>query len=120
MFPHTFAFHTFCLFVHVCLSASTEHTVLSNSLRYLLCLQLRKDILIGRLPCPSDILALLGSHIVQSILGDYDPNLHKNNYVSEIVLAPSQSEELEERIMELHSTYRYLIPTIKLTHMSSN
>uniref|UniRef100_A0A672SGH6 protein-tyrosine-phosphatase n=1 Tax=Sinocyclocheilus grahami TaxID=75366 RepID=A0A672SGH6_SINGR len=69
--------------------------------------QLRKDILIGRLPCPPDILALLGSYTVQSTIGDYDPNLHKNNYVSEIVLAPNQSEELEERIMELHSTYRY-------------
>ncbi|XP_026140697.1 protein 4.1b isoform X1 [Carassius auratus] len=78
--------------------------------RYLLCLQLRKDILIGRLPCPSDILALLGSYTVQSTLGDYDPNLHQNNYVSEIVLAPNQSEELEERIMELHSTYRFMSP----------
>uniref|UniRef100_A0A8C1XDQ9 Protein 4.1 n=1 Tax=Cyprinus carpio TaxID=7962 RepID=A0A8C1XDQ9_CYPCA len=78
--------------------------------RYFLCLQLRKDILIGRLPCPSDILALLGSYTVQSTLGDYDPNLHQNNYVSEIVLAPNQSEELEERIMELHSTYRFMIP----------
>ncbi|XP_016139000.1 protein 4.1b [Sinocyclocheilus grahami] len=78
--------------------------------RYLLCLQLRKDILIGRLPCPPDILALLGSYTVQSTIGDYDPNLHKNNYVSEIVLAPNQSEELEERIMELHSTYRFMNP----------
>ncbi|KAK2903006.1 hypothetical protein Q8A67_007719 [Cirrhinus molitorella] len=78
--------------------------------RYLLCLQLRTDILIGRLPCPSDILALLGSYTVQSTLGDYDPNLHRNNYVSEIVLAPNQSEELEERIMELHSTYRFMSP----------
>ncbi|XP_067304720.1 protein 4.1b [Pseudorasbora parva] len=78
--------------------------------RYLLCLQLRQDILIGRLPCPSDILTLLGSYTVQSTLGDYDPNLHKNNYVSEIVLAPNQSEELEERVMELHSTYRFMSP----------
>uniref|UniRef100_A0A8C1J0P3 protein-tyrosine-phosphatase n=1 Tax=Cyprinus carpio TaxID=7962 RepID=A0A8C1J0P3_CYPCA len=78
--------------------------------RYLLCLQLRKDILTGRLPCPSDILALLGSYTVQSTIGDYDPNLHKNNYVSEIVLAPNQSEELEERIIELHSTYRFMSP----------
>uniref|UniRef100_A0A8C1YJW9 Protein 4.1 n=1 Tax=Cyprinus carpio TaxID=7962 RepID=A0A8C1YJW9_CYPCA len=78
--------------------------------RYLLCLQLRKDILTGRLPCPSDILALLGSYTVQSTIGDYDLNLHKNNYVSEIVLAPNQSEELEERIIELHSTYRFMSP----------
>ncbi|XP_052000339.1 protein 4.1b [Xyrauchen texanus] len=64
----------------------------------------------GRLPCPSDMLALLGSYTVQSTLRDYDPNLHKNNYVSKIVLAPNQSEELEERVMELHSTHRFMIP----------
>ncbi|XP_043082963.1 band 4.1-like protein 3 [Puntigrus tetrazona] len=88
-----------------------EPALLSEDItRYLLCLQLRKDILIGRLSCPSDILALLGSYTVQSTLGDYDPNLHQNNYVSEIVLAPNQSEELEKRIMELHSTYRFMSP----------
>ncbi|KAI7806687.1 erythrocyte membrane protein band 4.1b elliptocytosis 1 [Triplophysa rosa] len=78
--------------------------------RYHLCLQLRKDIMIGRLPCPSDMLALLGSYTVQSTLGDYDPNLHKNNYVSEIVLAPNQSEELDEKVMEQHATHRSLSP----------
>ncbi|XP_073780735.1 protein 4.1b isoform X2 [Danio rerio] len=78
--------------------------------RYFLCLHLRKDILIGRLPCPSDILALLGSYTVQSTLGDYDPNLHKNNYVRKIVLAPNQSKELEEKVMELHATYRFMSP----------
>ncbi|XP_056123637.1 protein 4.1b [Rhinichthys klamathensis goyatoka] len=88
-----------------------DPSILSEDItRYLLCLQLKKDILIGRLPCPSDILSLLGSYTVQSTLGDYDPNLHKNNYVSEIVLAPNQSEELEERVMELHSTYRFMSP----------
>ncbi|XP_056331625.1 protein 4.1b isoform X2 [Danio aesculapii] len=78
--------------------------------RYFLCLHLRKDILIGRLPCPSDVLALLGSYTVQSTLGDYDPNLHKNNYVRKIVLAPNQSEELEEKVMQLHATYRFMSP----------
>uniref|UniRef100_A0A672SFD0 protein-tyrosine-phosphatase n=1 Tax=Sinocyclocheilus grahami TaxID=75366 RepID=A0A672SFD0_SINGR len=68
---------------------------------YLLCLQLRKDILIGRLPCPPDILALLGSYTVQSTIGDYDPNLHKNNYVSEIVLAPNQNKLFLENAMGL-------------------
>lgn len=63
----------------------------------------------GRLPCPSDMLAVLGSYTVQSTLGDYDPNLHTNNYVSEIVLAPNQSEELDEKVMEQHATHRFSI-----------
>ncbi|XP_065101632.2 protein 4.1b isoform X2 [Paramisgurnus dabryanus] len=78
--------------------------------RYLLCLQLRKDIVIGRLPCPSDMLAVLGSYTIQSTLGDYDPRVHTNNYVSKILLAPNQNEELEKIVMEQHSTHRSMSP----------
>nr|XP_055066071.1 protein 4.1b isoform X2 [Misgurnus anguillicaudatus] len=78
--------------------------------RYLLCLQLRKDILIGRLPCPPDMLAVLGSYTIQSTLGDYDPSVHTNNYVSKILLAPNQNEELEKSVMEQHSTHRSMSP----------
>ncbi|TRY84567.1 hypothetical protein DNTS_001312 [Danionella cerebrum] len=88
-----------------------DPSILAEDLtRYLLCLQLRKDILIGRLPCPSDILVLLGSYTVQATLGDYDPNLHRDNYVSEIALAANQNEDLERKVMDLHSTYRYMSP----------
>ncbi|KAK2090710.1 hypothetical protein P7K49_031967 [Saguinus oedipus] len=38
--------------------------------RYYLCLQLRDDIVSGRLPCSFVTLALLGSYTVQSELGD--------------------------------------------------
>ncbi|XP_073728232.1 protein 4.1b isoform X2 [Misgurnus anguillicaudatus] len=78
--------------------------------RYLLCLQLRKDIVVGRLPCPSDMLAVLGSYTIQSTLGDYDPSVHTNNYVSKILLAPNQNEELEKSVMEQHSTHRSMSP----------
>ncbi|KAM3829744.1 protein 4.1 isoform 13-T13 [Vipera latastei] len=78
--------------------------------RYYLCLQLRKDIINGRLPCSFATLALLGSYTIQSELGDYDIDLHGADYVSEFKLAPNQTKELEDKITELHKTYRSMSP----------
>ncbi|XP_039190248.1 protein 4.1 isoform X1 [Crotalus tigris] len=78
--------------------------------RYYLCLQLRKDIINGRLPCSFATLALLGSYTIQSELGDYDIDLHGADYVSEFKLAPNQTKELEDKITELHKTYRTMSP----------
>ncbi|XP_007234708.3 band 4.1-like protein 1 isoform X2 [Astyanax mexicanus] len=78
--------------------------------RYYLCLQLREDMLSGRLPCSFVTHALLGSYAVQAELGDYDPEEHGPDYVSEFRFAPSQTRELEERVMELHRTYRGMSP----------
>ncbi|XP_054658337.1 protein 4.1 isoform X26 [Grus americana] len=78
--------------------------------RYYLCLQLRQDIMTGRLPCSFATLALLGSYTVQSELGDYDPDLHSPDYITEFKLAPNQTKELEEKVVELHKTYRSMTP----------
>ncbi|XP_065786301.1 protein 4.1 isoform X8 [Muntiacus reevesi] len=78
--------------------------------RYYLCLQLRQDIVSGRLPCSFATLALLGSYTIQSELGDYDPELHGTDYVSDFKLAPNQTKELEEKVMELHKSYRSMTP----------
>ncbi|XP_069080271.1 protein 4.1 isoform X8 [Pleurodeles waltl] len=78
--------------------------------RYNLCLQLRQDIVSGRLPCSFATLALLGSYSVQSELGDYDPDLHGTDYISEFKLSPNQTKELEEKVIELHKSYRSMTP----------
>ncbi|XP_041932454.1 protein 4.1 isoform X2 [Alosa sapidissima] len=78
--------------------------------RYFLCLQLRKDIQASRLPCSFVTLALLGSYALQSELGEYDPEVHAPDYAKDLKLAPGQSKELEEKIMELHRTYRSMSP----------
>ncbi|XP_026148920.1 uncharacterized protein LOC113122119 isoform X2 [Mastacembelus armatus] len=78
--------------------------------RYFLCLQLRKDIIRGVLPCSFVTLSLLGSYTAQSELGEYDPEVHGTNYVADLNLAPAQSKELEEKVMELHRTYRSMSP----------
>ncbi|XP_039973220.1 uncharacterized protein LOC120783904 isoform X3 [Xiphias gladius] len=78
--------------------------------RYFLCLQLRKDIMRGALPCSFVTLSLLGSYTAQSELGEYDPELHGPDYVKDLSLAPGQSKELEDKVMELHRTYRSMSP----------
>ncbi|XP_060086939.1 band 4.1-like protein 1 isoform X7 [Heteronotia binoei] len=88
--------------------------------RYYLCLQLRADIISGRLPCSFVTHALLGSYAVQAELGDYDVEEHVANYVSELRFAPNQTRELEERIMELHKTYRGMTPGEAEIHFLEN
>uniref|UniRef100_A0A8C5H8A5 Band 4.1-like protein 1 n=1 Tax=Gouania willdenowi TaxID=441366 RepID=A0A8C5H8A5_GOUWI len=78
--------------------------------RYYLCLQLRDDILSGRLPCSFVTHALLGSYTVQAEIGDYDLDDHGPDYISDFHFAPNQTRELEERVMELHRTYKGMTP----------
>ncbi|KAJ3602219.1 hypothetical protein NHX12_029978, partial [Muraenolepis orangiensis] len=78
--------------------------------RYYLCLQLRDDMLSGRLPCSFVTHALLGSYAVQAELGDYDPDEHGSDYVSDFHFAPNQTRELEDRVMELHRNYKGMTP----------
>uniref|UniRef100_A0A674DY12 Protein 4.1-like n=1 Tax=Salmo trutta TaxID=8032 RepID=A0A674DY12_SALTR len=78
--------------------------------RYYLCLQLRDDMLSWRLPCSFGTYALLGSYTVQAELGDYEPEEHGPDYISDFRFAPNQTRELEERVMELHRNYRGMSP----------
>lgn len=81
-------------------------SVSSSCLRYYLCLQLRDDVVSGRLPCSFATHTVLGSYTVQSELGDYDPEELGSDYISELRFAPNQTKELEEKVMELHKTYK--------------
>ncbi|XP_061522041.1 protein 4.1-like isoform X5 [Phycodurus eques] len=78
--------------------------------RYLLCLQLREDVASGRLPCSFATHTVLGSYTLQSELGDYDADECGSDYVSELCLAPNQSKQMEEKIAELHKSYRGMTP----------
>uniref|UniRef100_A0A8D3C030 Protein 4.1 n=1 Tax=Scophthalmus maximus TaxID=52904 RepID=A0A8D3C030_SCOMX len=78
--------------------------------RYYLSLQLRRDILQSRLPCSFVTLALLGSYALQSELGEYDPEMHGSEYAKDLKMAQGQTKELEDKMMELHQTYRSMSP----------
>ncbi|CAH2284775.1 band 3 isoform X1 [Pelobates cultripes] len=88
--------------------------------RYYLCLQLRDDIIYGRLPCSFVTLALLGSYTVQSELGDYDPEEYGSDYVSEFRFAQNQTKELEDKVVELHKSYRGMTPAEAEMHFLEN
>uniref|UniRef100_A0A673AZF0 FERM domain-containing protein n=1 Tax=Sphaeramia orbicularis TaxID=375764 RepID=A0A673AZF0_9TELE len=88
--------------------------------RYLLCLQLRQDIISGRLPCSFATHTVLGSYTVQSELGDYDPDECGSDYISELCFAPNQTKEMEEKIMELHKSHRGMTPVEAEMHFLEN
>ncbi|KAM6971545.1 band 4.1-like protein 3 [Tautogolabrus adspersus] len=88
--------------------------------RYFLCLQLRQDVVSGRLPCSFATHTVLGSYTIQSELGDYDPDECGSDYVSELCFAPNQTKEMEEKIMELHRTHRGMTPAEAEMHFLEN
>ncbi|XP_064497391.1 FERM domain-containing protein 3 isoform X1 [Pseudopipra pipra] len=70
--------------------------------RYLLYLQIKRDIFHGRLLCSFSDAAYLGACIVQAELGDYDPDEHPEDYISDFRIFPKQSQKLEKKIAEMH------------------
>jgi len=80
--------------------------------RYLVFLQLRLDIIAGKLPCSFLTQALLGSYAVQSDVGDYNTSEHGVGieYLRDIRFADKNTEELLEKIGELHVTHRGQLP----------
>ncbi|KAL4649099.1 band 4.1-like protein 2 [Arapaima gigas] len=88
--------------------------------RYLLCLQLRQDIASGRLPCSFVTHSLLGSYTLQAELGDYDPCEHPLKYLSDFHFAPTQTREMEEKVVELHKNHRGMTPAQADTQFLEN
>uniref|UniRef100_A0A1I8Q1U9 FERM domain-containing protein n=1 Tax=Stomoxys calcitrans TaxID=35570 RepID=A0A1I8Q1U9_STOCA len=75
---------------------------LSSNARIMLYQQLKRDLRHGRIYCSIGEAAALGSLIVQEQLGDYNEEIHTDNYVSSLHLALRQTEVLEHKIIELH------------------
>ncbi|XP_065719653.1 protein 4.1 homolog isoform X9 [Drosophila suzukii] len=89
--------------------------------RYHLCLQVRNDILEGRLPCTFVTHALLGSYLVQSEMGDYDAeDMPTRAYLKEFKIAPNQTPELEDKVMDLHKTHKGQSPAEAELHYLEN
>ncbi|CAG9841073.1 unnamed protein product [Diabrotica balteata] len=94
----------YTLYFGVKFYAADPCKLLEEITRYQFFLQIKQDILQGRLLVPFELAAELGAYILQSELGDYDPRRHSTGYVSEFRFLPNQSVELEMRITELHQT----------------
>nr|XP_056704701.1 FERM domain-containing protein 3 [Euleptes europaea] len=70
--------------------------------RYLMYLQIKRDIFHGRLLCSFSDAAYLGACIVQAELGDYDPDEQLDNYIGDFKIFPKQSQKLDRKIAEIH------------------
>jgi len=66
--------------------------------------------------------ALLGSYTIQSEFGDYNLEEHGTGteYIKDFRFAPNQTDELLEKIAELHRTHRYLCPCLTLYYIISH
>lgn len=76
--------------------------------RYLLYLQLREDIVYGRLACPARTYILLASFTAQAEFGDYDSDVHGLNYLDGYELGPEEVEndpKFMSKVIELHKEH---------------
>ncbi|XP_023618283.1 tyrosine-protein phosphatase non-receptor type 4 isoform X7 [Myotis lucifugus] len=78
--------------------------------RYQYFLQIKQDILTGRLPCPYNTAALLASFAVQSEFGDYNQSENLPGYLSDYSFIPNQPQEFEKEIAKLHQQHTGLSP----------
>ncbi|XP_036323718.1 serine-rich adhesin for platelets isoform X1 [Rhagoletis pomonella] len=90
--------------------SSEPNTLREELTRYLFFLQLKQDLLEGRLDCPDDKAAELCALALQSELGDYDDQVHTAATVSEFRFVPEQTEDLEIAILDEYKTCRGLTP----------
>ncbi|CAL4067153.1 unnamed protein product, partial [Meganyctiphanes norvegica] len=80
---------------------SSEPNLLREELtRYQFFLQLRQDILSGKLEVPYDLNVELSAYCLQSELGDYEEEMHTPGFVSEFRFCPEQTENMEEEALE--------------------
>ncbi|XP_055923467.1 uncharacterized protein DDB_G0287625 isoform X2 [Eupeodes corollae] len=100
----------FDLYFGVKFYAADPCKLLEEITRYQIFLQVKQDVLQGRLPVSFELAAELGAFVVQSELGDYDPRRHSKGYVSEFRLLPNQTGELETRVSELHQQLKGMSP----------
>jgi len=85
--------------------SSDPHNLREEITRYQLFLQLKQDILTGRLVPPYATAIQMAAMALQSELGDFDPLVHTAAFVSEFRFVPVQTEEME---VEIRDFYKHL------------
>ncbi|XP_063055946.1 band 4.1-like protein 4B [Engraulis encrasicolus] len=101
----------FVLYFRVKFYSSEPNNLHEEFTRYLFVLQLRQDILSGKLKCPYDVTIELGAYCLQSEMGDCDPQEHTPLLVSEFRFSPKQSETMEADIYHKWMECRGLSPS---------
>lgn len=90
---------------------SSEPSNLREELtRYQFFLQLKQDVLDGKIDCPREVAVELAALSLQSELGDYDETQHTAGTVSEFRFVRDQTEEMEIDILNEFKKLRGLTP----------
>ncbi|KAA3681578.1 tyrosine-protein phosphatase non-receptor type 4 [Paragonimus westermani] len=101
--PYTFWFRVkFYVSDPICLQQ--EYT------RYQFFLQVRKDILEGRLPVTKSTSAHLAGLILQAELGDFNPEDCRPGYVSQFRFIQQQTAEFESQASDWHRKFSCMLP----------
>uniref|UniRef100_A0A5S6R5Q3 Moesin/ezrin/radixin homolog 1 n=1 Tax=Trichuris muris TaxID=70415 RepID=A0A5S6R5Q3_TRIMR len=89
--------------------------------RYLLCLQVHKNIVSGKLPCSFYTFCLLGSYFVQAQLGDFDSQTVQSlpDYMTDLQF-PSEQPEILATIRNMHKDRKGQTPAEAEQHYLSN
>ncbi|XP_077436089.1 band 4.1-like protein 5 isoform X5 [Vanacampus margaritifer] len=85
----------YCLHLRVKFYSSEPNNLHEELTRYLFVLQLKQDILSGKLECPFETAVELAAFSLQAELGDCDPLEHNLDLVSEFRFIPEQTEDVE-------------------------
>ena len=72
--------------------------------RYQFFLQVKQDVLQGRLPVTLDLAVELAALALQSELGDYESKQHFPGYVSDFRFISAQTEEFETDVEKAHAS----------------
>ena len=94
------------------------HLIEDEVTRYLFYLQLKMDVLDGRLSCTADEAIRLAAYSVQAEYGDYDPDKHSPTQLCELNLLPEKHckmGELNKMLKEIsgqHKMYKGMGPSL--------
>ncbi|XP_052421800.1 band 4.1-like protein 5 isoform X6 [Carassius gibelio] len=100
----------YCLHMRVKFYSSEPNNLHEELTRYLFVLQLKQDILSGKLECPFDTAVELAAYALQAELGDCDPAEHGLDLVSEFRFIPNQTEDMEASIYNMWKECRGQTP----------
>ncbi|XP_019738028.1 band 4.1-like protein 5 isoform X2 [Hippocampus comes] len=100
----------YCLHMRVKFYSSEPNNLHEELTRYLFVLQLKQDILSGKLECPFETAVELAAFSLQAELGDCDPLEHSLDLVSEFRFIPEQTEDVELAIYNMWKECRGQTP----------
>ncbi|KAL4618035.1 band 4.1-like protein 5 isoform X1 [Arapaima gigas] len=100
----------YCLHMRVKFYSSEPNNLHEELTRYLFVLQLKQDIISGKLECPFNTAVELAAFALQAELGDFDPAEHTPDLVSEFRFVPEQTEEMELAIYNAWKECRGQMP----------